>query len=84
MGYTGYTIPPYYDSMIAKVIVHGENRFDALMKMQRALYELEIDGIVTNTEFQMDLISDKKVLAGDYDTSFLMEDFLPRYYGNNQ
>ncbi|HGD4846151.1 TPA: acetyl-CoA carboxylase biotin carboxylase subunit, partial [Streptococcus agalactiae] len=49
-----------------------------------ALYELEIDGIVTNTEFQMDLISDKKVLAGDYDTSFLMEDFLPRYYGNNQ
>ncbi|MDX5014653.1 acetyl-CoA carboxylase biotin carboxylase subunit, partial [Streptococcus suis] len=60
--YTGYTIPPYYDSMIAKVIVHGENRFDALMKMQRALYELEIDGIITNTEFQMDLISDKKVL----------------------
>lgn len=82
--YTGYTIPPYYDSMIAKVIVHGENRFDALMKMQRALYELEIDGIITNTEFQMNLISDKKVLAGDYDTSFLMEDFLPRYYGNNQ
>ena len=32
----GYTIPPYYDSMIAKIIVHGENRFDALMKMQRA------------------------------------------------
>ena len=38
--YPGYTIPPYYDSMIAKIIVHGENRFDALMKMQRALYEL--------------------------------------------
>ena len=37
--YPGYTIPPYYDSMIAKIIVHGENRFDALMKMQRALYE---------------------------------------------
>ena len=36
--YPGYTIPPYYDSMIAKIIVHGENRFDALMKMQRALY----------------------------------------------
>ena len=41
--YNGYSIPPYYDSMIAKIIVHGENRFDALMKMQRALYELEID-----------------------------------------
>ncbi|MBM7643429.1 acetyl-CoA carboxylase biotin carboxylase subunit [Streptococcus loxodontisalivarius] len=77
--YNGYTIPPYYDSMIAKVIVHGENRFDALMKMQRALYELEIEGVVTNTEFQLDLISDQNVIAGDYDTSFLMETFLPAY-----
>ncbi|HEM3621311.1 TPA: acetyl-CoA carboxylase biotin carboxylase subunit [Streptococcus suis] len=77
--YPGYTIPPYYDSMIAKVIVHGENRFETLMKMQRALYELEIDGVVTNTDFQLDLISDKRVVAGDYDTSYLMEEFLPRY-----
>lgn len=77
--YPGYTIPPYYDSMIAKVIVHGENRFEALMKMQRALYELEIDGVVTNTDFQLDLISDKRVVAGDYDTAYLMEEFLPRY-----
>ncbi len=44
---------PYYDSMIAKIIVHGENRFDALMKMQRALYELEIDGVTTNSSFQL-------------------------------
>lgn len=78
--YHGYTIPPYYDSMIAKVIVHGEDRFDALMKMQRALYELEIEGIVTNVDFQLDLISDKHVIAGDYDTSFLMETFLPHYH----
>lgn len=77
--YPGYTIPPYYDSMIAKVIVHGENRFEALMKMQRALYELEIDGVVTNTDFQLDLISDKRVVAGDYDTAYLMEEFFPRY-----
>ncbi|HEM6577358.1 acetyl-CoA carboxylase biotin carboxylase subunit [Streptococcus suis] len=77
--YPGYTIPPYYDSMIAKVIVHGENRFEALMKMQRALYELEIDGVVTNTDFQLDLISDKRVVAGDYDTAYLMEEFLLRY-----
>ncbi|TWT16486.1 acetyl-CoA carboxylase biotin carboxylase subunit [Streptococcus sp. sy010] len=77
--YQGYTIPPYYDSMIAKVIVHGDNRFDALMKMQRALYELEIEGVVTNSDFQLDLISDKRVIAGDYDTSFLMETFLPAY-----
>ena len=77
--YHGYTIPPYYDSMIAKIIVHGENRFDALMKMQRALYELEIDGVLTNADFQLDLISDQNVIAGDYDTSFLMEKFLPAY-----
>ena len=77
--YPGYTIPPYYDSMIAKIIVHGENRFDALMKMQRALYELEIDGVVTNSDFQLDLISDSHVIAGDYDTAFLMEQFLPNY-----
>lgn len=78
--YHGYTIPPYYDSMIAKVIVHGEDRFDALMKMQRALYELEIEGIATNVDFQLDLISDKHIIAGDYDTSFLMETFLPHYH----
>ena len=77
--YPGYTIPPYYDSMIAKIIVHGENRFDALMKMQRALYELEIDGVMTNSDFQLDLISDSNVIAGDYDTAFLMEKFLPNY-----
>lgn len=77
--YPGYTIPPYYDSMIAKIIVHGENRFDALMKMQRALYELEIDGVVTNSGFQLDLISDPHVIAGDYDTAFLMEKFLLAY-----
>lgn len=77
--YSGYTIPPYYDSMIAKVIVHGENRFEALMKMQRALYELDVNGVATNTDFQFDLISDPRVIAGDYDTSFLMETFLPAY-----
>ena len=81
--YNGYTIPPYYDSMIAKIIVHGENRFDALMKMQRALYELEIEGVTTNVEFQMDLICDEHVIAGDYDSAFLMETFLPNYNKEN-
>lgn len=82
--YTGYTIPPYYDSMIAKVIVHGENRFEALMKMQRALYELEIEGVSTNVDFQWELISDPRVIAGDYDTAYLMEEFLPKYQKNNE
>ncbi|BAQ23649.1 acetyl-CoA carboxylase biotin carboxylase subunit [Streptococcus troglodytae] len=82
--YNNYTIPPYYDSMIAKIIVHGENRFDALMKMQRALYEFEVNGVVTNAEFQLDLISNPNVIAGDYDTSFLMETFLPAYANDKE
>jgi len=77
--YSGYTIPPYYDSMIAKIIVHGENRFEALMKMQRALGELLTEGVQTNAEFQMDLISHPNVIAGDYTTAFLQEDFLPNW-----
>lgn len=77
--YNGYKIPPYYDSMIAKVIVHGENRFDAFMKMQRALSEIVTDGLMTNAEFQLDLITHESVLAGDYDTSFLQETFLPTW-----
>lgn len=77
--YSGYTIPPFYDSMIAKVIVHGNDRMDALMKMRRALNEIVTDGIITNSEFQLDLITHKNVLAGDYDTSFLQETFLPNW-----
>ncbi|WP_321386982.1 acetyl-CoA carboxylase biotin carboxylase subunit [uncultured Enterococcus sp.] len=77
--YSGYKIPPYYDSMIAKVIVHGENRFDAFMKMQRALSEIVTDGLMTNAEFQLDLITHESVLAGEYDTSFLQETFLPTW-----
>lgn len=82
--YSGYTIPPYYDSMIAKLIVHGGNRFEALMKMQRALYELEVNGIATNADFQFDLISDPRVVTGDYDTSFLMTQFLPNYHKDKE
>ncbi|MGM0239242.1 acetyl-CoA carboxylase biotin carboxylase subunit [Enterococcus sp. AZ103] len=77
--YSGVTIPPFYDSMIAKVIVHGENRFEALMKMQRALGEFVSEGVITNVDFQMDLISHPNVLAGDYDTSFLQNKFLPEW-----
>ncbi|MGX7174093.1 acetyl-CoA carboxylase biotin carboxylase subunit [Enterococcus ratti] len=77
--YSGYTIPPYYDSMIAKVIVHADTRFEALMKMQRALSEIVTDGVITNAEFQMDLISHPAVIAGDYSTAFLQEVFLPNW-----
>lgn len=77
--YNGYTIPPYYDSMIAKVIVHAETRVEALAKMQRALSELVTDGLVTNQEFQLDLITHPEIIKGIYDTSFLQETFLPEW-----
>lgn len=77
--YEGYTIPPYYDSMIAKIIVHGSNRFEALMKMQRALGEFDVEGVMTNVDFQMDLIATPNVIAGDYDTAYLGEIFLPNW-----
>ncbi|MGX7023678.1 acetyl-CoA carboxylase biotin carboxylase subunit [Vagococcus hydrophili] len=77
--YNGYTIPPYYDSMIAKVIVHGETRVEALAKMQRALSELVTEGLLTNQDFQLDLITHPDVLKGVYDTSFLQETFLPNW-----
>ena len=69
----------HYDSMIAKIIVHGFDRMDALMKMQRALNEIVTDGIITNAEFQLDLITHDNVLTGEYDTSFLQETFLPNW-----
>ncbi len=77
--YNGYSIPPLYDSMIAKVIVHGENRTEALSKMQRALSELVTDGLVTNQDFQLDLITHQQIIDGKYDTSFLQETFLPEW-----
>ena len=77
--YNNYTIPPYYDSMIAKVIVHGEDRMEALAKMQRALSELVTDGLITNQEFQLDLITHQQIIDGKYDTSFLQETFLPTW-----
>lgn len=77
--YNGYSIPPFYDSMIAKVIVHGENRMEALAKMQRALSELVTDGLVTNQDFQLDLITHQQIIDGKYDTSFLQETFLPEW-----
>lgn len=77
--YNGYSIPPFYDSMIAKVIVHGENRMEALAKMQRALSELVTDGLVTNQDFQLDLITHQQIIDGKYDTSFLQETFLSEW-----
>ena len=76
--YEGYEIPPYYDSMIAKVIVHGKDRKEAIAKMKRALYEFIIDGIHTNIEFQNSILNHKDYIAGEFDTSFLENNLINR------
>lgn len=69
--YSGYKIPPVYDSMIAKIIVHGENRIEAISKMKRALEECVIDGIDTNIDFLYKILENEDFIDGNFDTSFI-------------
>lgn len=69
--YQGYEIPPYYDSMLAKVIVHGRDRDEAIAKMKRALYEFIIEGVDTNIEYQNKILNNKQFEKCQYNTSFL-------------
>ena len=69
--YNGYIIPPNYDSMIAKIIVFGNTRNEAIAKMKRALEELVIDGVDTNREFLFSIIKNPNFIRGNYDTSFI-------------
>ena len=69
--YAGYTIPPYYDSMLAKLIVHGNDREEAIAKMQSALGEVIIDGIDTNIDYQFAILGDPDYQAGNFDIEFL-------------
>lgn len=69
--YQSYSVPPTYDSMLAKVIVHGKDREEAIAKMARALDEFVIDGLVTNIEYQRMLVTHDRFANGDYDTSFI-------------
>lgn len=69
--YQGYEIPPYYDSMIAKVIVKGKDRNEAIQKMKVALSEFLIEGITTNVDFQLNLLRDPDFEKGDFDIGFL-------------
>ena len=73
--YEGYTIPPYYDSMIAKVIVHARTRNDAILKMKRALDECIIEGIDTNIEFLKAILSNEKFKSGEFTTAIIKEEF---------
>ena len=69
--YNGYTVPPYYDSMIAKLIAHGEDRAAALARMRGALSEVVIDGIKTNIALHQDICSDAAFLTGGTDIHYL-------------
>jgi acetyl-CoA carboxylase biotin carboxylase subunit len=72
--FTGYTIPPYYDSLIAKLIVRGKTREEAIAKMRRALDEFIVEGVKTTVPFHRKLMDDPRFNAGTFDTSF-MDDF---------
>ena len=73
--YTGYTIPPNYDSMIAKIIVYGKDRQTAIDKMRSALGEVNIDGITTNLDYQYDIITHPVFQSGNITTGFIEQYF---------
>ncbi len=69
--FSGYTVPPYYDSLIAKVIVKGANREEAIAKMKRALEEFIVSGIATTIPFHLKLLSNEDFISGNFTTSFV-------------
>jgi acetyl-CoA carboxylase biotin carboxylase subunit len=75
--YAGYTVPPYYDSLVAKLIVHGADRAMALMRLRRALEEFVIDGIATTLPLHRRIVEDAEFGAGDY-TIHWLERFVAR------
>jgi acetyl-CoA carboxylase, biotin carboxylase subunit len=75
--YHGYTIPPYYDSLVGKLIVHGKTRSECLMRLKRALDEFVVDGIDTTLPLFRALVRDKDIIDGDYHIHWL-EQYLAR------
>ena len=69
--YSGYAIPPFYDSMIAKISVWAKNRGEAIRKMQSALGEVIIEGVDTNVDYQYDILNHPDFLAGNVDIEFI-------------
>jgi len=75
--YQGYAIPPYYDSLVGKLIVHGKTRTEALMRLKRALDEVVLDGIETTLPLFRALVSEADIIDGNYHIHWL-EQFLAR------
>ena len=73
--YADYTVPQTYDSMIAKVIVHGKTRDEAIAKMKSALGEFVVDGIDTNINFLYQILENENFITNNYDTSFIQKEF---------
>ena len=73
--YEGYTVPQNYDSMLAKIIVHGKTREESIAKMKSAIAELVIDGIDTNRDFLYQILENKNFVSNNYDTSFIKKEF---------
>ena len=69
--YSGYRVPPYYDSMIGKIIAHGANRSIAIARMRNALREVVVDGIKTNIPMQQDLMDDSGFCEGGQNIHYL-------------
>lgn len=72
-AYTGYKIPPHYDSMIAKLISYGKTRDEAIARMRRALDEFVIEGVATTIPFHLKLLSHETFINGDFNTRFLTD-----------
>jgi acetyl-CoA carboxylase biotin carboxylase subunit len=78
--YNGYSIPPYYDSLIGKLIVHGRDRAEALARLERALSELIVDGVETTVPLFNQLLAEDDIHSGDYNIHWL-EKWLEKTYG---
>lgn len=75
--YAGYTVPPHYDSMIGKLIVHASTRAEAIDRMQRALAELKIEGVATTAAFHRAVLAEPEFIAGNVTTRWVEDRFLP-------
>jgi len=76
--FSGYTIPPYYDSMVAKVITWGKDRAEAIARMRRALEEFVIEGVDTTIPFHLEVLKHPKFVAGDFNTKFLEQETITK------
>ena len=72
--YSGYTVPPYYDPMISKLIVWGKDRDEAITRMRRALYEYVITGVRTNIPFHKAVMKNPRFVKGEIGTHFIEEE----------